>query len=186
MIRATVLAACLAAGIPLSAGPLPFDVGGTFDLVDQHGEGRSQIDPDGRAQLLFFGYVNCPSICTAALPMMADATDLLAGQGHSIRPVMITVAPEQDKVGTMTTPMEQLHPEFVGLTGSKSALAQAYKAFAVEHEVAYVDPEFGPIYTHGTFVYLLDGRGKVLTLFPPVLTPDRVASIVAGYLEPKE
>lgn len=191
MIRALALAALVCAtltgtGPAQATGPLPFDLGGAFDLVDQHGAPRNQVDPDGRAQLLFFGYVNCPSICTAALPMMADATDLLARQGLTVRPVMITVAPEQDKVTTMVAPLARLHPEFIGLTGSKTALAQAYKAFSVEHEQAFFDPEFGPVYTHGTFVYLLDAQGQVLTLFPPVLTPERVASIVAGYLKSKE
>lgn len=192
MIRALVLANLLVAllasgaGPAPAAGPLPFDVGGAYQLVDQHGQRRSQIDPDGRAQLLFFGYANCPGICTAALPMMADATDLLAEQGLNIRPVMITVAPQQDKVATLAAPMARLHPDFIGLTGTQAALTQAYKAFSVEHEVAYTDPEFGPIYTHGTFVYLLDGQGNVLTLFPPVLTPERVAGIVAGYIAPKE
>lgn len=192
MIRALVLANLLVALLASGAGPapaadpLPFDVSGAFQLVDQHGQRRSQIDPDGRAQLLFFGYANCPGICTAALPMMADATDLLAEQGLNIRPVMITVAPLQDKVATLAAPMARLHPDFIGLTGTQAALAQAYKNFSVEHEVAYTDPEFGPIYTHGTFVYLLDGQGNVLTLFPPVLTPERVAGIVAGYIAPKE
>ena len=190
MLRSAALAALLATGLTTvashAAGPLPFDVGGAYQLVDQHGNPRSQIDPDGRAQLLFFGYANCPSICTAALPMMADATDLLAEQDLPVRPVMITVAPEQDKGAAMVAPMARLHPDFVGLTGTEAALAQAYNAFAVEHEEAYFDPEFGPIYTHGTFVYLLDGQGNVLTLFPPVLTPERVAEIVAGYIQPKE
>lgn len=166
--------------------PLPFDVGGAFNLVDQHGTPRSQADPDGRAQLLFFGYANCPGICSAAMPMMADATDLLADQGLPIRPVMITIDPERDQIADMDKPMALLHSDFIGLTGSEAALAQAYSAYSVEKELAYVDPEYGPVYSHGSFVYLLDAQGKVLTLFPPVLDATRVASIVQGYLKPKE
>jgi len=146
MLRALCFIALLGGTVPASAsGPLPINVGGAYQLIDQHGNPRSQVDPDGHAQLLFFGYANCLSICTAALPMMADATDLLADQGLNIRPVMITVAPEQDNVATLAEPMARLHPEFIGLTGTKAALSTAYKAFSVEHKVAYFDPEFGPV-----------------------------------------
>lgn len=187
MLRALVLLALLTgASMGSATGSLPFKVGGAFDLVDHNGRPRSQIDPDGRAQLLFFGYANCPGICTTALPMMADATDLLAERGHLVRPVLITVDPTRDMVGTMNETMSRLHPDFVGLTGSEDALARVYRVYSVEKKVEYVDPEHGPIYSHGSFVYLLDRQGKVLTLFPPILTPERVATIVQGYLDPKE
>lgn len=195
MIRRGALTAALAAvltsglivGAPAqAAGPLPFDVGGAFDLVDQHGQPRSHAAPDGRAQLLFFGYANCPSICSTAMPMMADAATLLADQGLPVSPVMITVDPERDHSAAMIEPMADLHPDFVGLTGSKTALAQAYKAFAIDSEPVFFDPEHGQIYSHGSFIYLLSADGDVLTLFPPILEAERVATIVQGYLDPKE
>jgi protein SCO1 len=187
MLRALVLAALLGVASPaLATGNLPIKVGGAFELVDQNGRPRTQIDPDGRAQLLFFGYINCPGICPTALPTMADAVDILAQQGLAVRPVMITVDPSRDTVENMGLPMARLHPDFVGLTGSEDALAQAYKAFSVEKRLELIDPEIGAIYSHATFVYLLDAQGKVLTLLPPILTGERVASIVQGYISPKE
>lgn len=193
LLLALTLSGAALSGAPLfnpaiagAPGALPFDLGGAFDLVDQHGHARNQIDPDGHAQLLFFGYANCPGICSTALPMMADVTDILLDRGLPVRPVMITVDPQRDKVATMTRPMADLHPDFIGLTGTDTALAQAYQAFSVEKSLAYTDPEYGPVYTHGSFVYLLDAQGQVLTLFPPVLDANRVATVVAGYLAPKE
>jgi protein SCO1/2 len=96
---------------------------------------------------------------------------------------MITVDPERDQVGNMDGPLLDLHPDFIGLTGSDAALAQAYKAFRIEKELAFVDPEFGPVYTHGSFVYLLDAQGKVLTLFPPILDADHVAGLIETYID---
>lgn len=190
MIRAVALAGLIAVGMnvatPVKAGPLPFDVGGAFELVDQHGAKRSQIDPDGHAQLLFFGYANCPGICSAAMPMMADVADLLAANGLKISPVMITIDPDRDVVGTLGKPMAKLHADFIGLTGSTTALAQAYDAYSVEKELAFVDPKYGPVYSHGSFIYLLDDQGEVLTLLPPVLDAERATSIILGYLQPKE
>ena len=85
-----------------SGGPkLPFDLdlGGAFTLTDQTGAKRSQADPQGRAQLVFFGYANCQSICSVALPLMADAVTTLADEGIAVTPVMITVDPARDTCG---------------------------------------------------------------------------------------
>jgi len=63
-VAAALAAATLAFGSSAGAGgtPLPFDVGGAYELIDQHGATRTEKDPDGKGQLLFFGYANCLSI----------------------------------------------------------------------------------------------------------------------------
>ena len=184
-LRALGAALCLVAG-PLLAGttPLPFDIGGPYELTDQHGQTRTEADPDGHAQLLFFGYANCPDICTAALPQMAGVVDAMAAEGVTVTPVMITVAPEQDRVDTMGAPLAKYHADFIGLTGDEKALEDAWEAFAVEVEPLFMDPEYGWIYSHGSFVHLLDGDGKLLTLLPPILNVDDTAKIVRTYLSP--
>ena len=179
------LPAALAAALPGAAqGELPFRLGGAFRLTDQHGAPRSEADPEGRLQLLFFGYANCPSICSVALPTMAAAVDLLAAEGIEAVPVMITVDPARDTPAAMGPPLAAIHPGFVGLTGDAAALAAVQRLFQVESKVVFTDPERGPIFAHGSHVYLLDGRGKVLTLMPPILTPERTAEIVASYAGP--
>lgn len=182
MIRSTLFALALMTSPGWAGDGLPFDVGGPFTLVDQSGAERTQVDPGGNPQLLFFGYANCPGICATAMPMIADAVDALADDGLKVQPVMITIDPARDKVGNMSGPLLDLHPEFIGLTGSEAALAQAYKAFRVEKELAFVDPEIGAVYSHGSFVYLLDAKGEVLTLFPPILDANHVAGLIRGYV----
>ncbi|QJF52206.1 SCO family protein [Roseobacter ponti] len=166
--------------------PLPFDVGGAFELTDHNGQTRTQESPEGRAQLLFFGYANCQNICSAALPLMAQVVDTLAADGIAVTPVMITVAPDQDRVETMAAPLKEIHPGFVGLTGDTAGLRVAYDAFSVEIKPLFEDPEYGWIYSHGSFIYLLDAAGDVLTLVPPVLSVDETARIVRSYVDPAE
>lgn len=161
--------------------PLPFDLGGAFSLTDQTGKTRTEADPQGRMQLLFFGYANCEAICSVALPLMADVTDLLAARAIEAVPVMITIDPVRDTIGKLGPALTRHHDDFVGLTGSDEALAEAYKLYAIEREVAFVDPELGPVFAHGSHIYLLDGEGQFLTLLPPVLSADRLTEIVAGF-----
>lgn len=170
------------ASLPSSTDiPLPFDLGGSFTLTDQNGMPRSEADPGGRMQLLFFGYANCQAICSVALPLMAETTDALTAQGIDVQPVMVTVDPERDTVETLGPALAKHHSDFVGLTGAPEELAPVYDLFSVEHRIVFEDPEFGPVYAHGSHIYLMDDKGAVLTLLPPILSGERVIEIVASY-----
>lgn len=164
--------------------PLPFDLGGAFILTDQNGAPRGERDPEGAFQLLFFGYANCQSICSVALPLMADVTDGLAAMGIGATPVMVTVDPARDTVEAMGPALVAHHPAFVGLTGTEAELAPVYDLFGVQKTVVFEDPELGPIYAHGSHIYLLDGAGTVLTLLPPILSAARLTEIAAAYAPP--
>ena len=185
MIRtALALTATLATPMAQAEAPLPFAVGGDYTLTNQHGQTRTQADPDGLPQLVFFGYANCPGICYVAMPLMADVVDDMVQRGQQIRPVMITVDPTRDTVENMAEPLANFHPDFIGLTGAQPALDASYAAFNVEHKLAYDDPEYGPVYIHGSLIYLMDSTGDVLTVLPPVLDAKRAADITWKYIKP--
>lgn len=166
-----------------AAQTLTEDLGGAFVLTDNHGDTRTEVDPDGHHQLLFFGYANCQEICSAVFPTMASIVDIITAQGGDLRPVLVTVDPERDTVDTMSEALHVHHADFVGLTGDAAALQVAYDAYSVEFEELFVDPFYGTVFSHGSFIYLLDGDGAVLTLLPPVLGPEMMAQIISGYLE---
>lgn len=187
MIRATLFALCLAlpasaeTPVSLPTEPLPFAMGGPFTLTDHTGAPRTAADPDGAFQLLFFGYANCPSICAVALPVMADVTDRLRGDGYDVTPVMITIDPERDTVDTIGPALKAFHPDFVGLTGTEAELAPVYEMFSIEKTVVFEEPDGGEIFAHGSHIFLLDGDGTVLTLLPPILSAERITEIAARY-----
>jgi protein SCO1/2 len=183
MIRtATVIGALSFGGASFAAG-LPFDVGGAFTLTDQSGAQHSQSDPDGWPQLLFFGYANCQQICSVALPLMAEIAADMGAAGMPVRPVLITVDPARDTVETIGPPLEYLHPDFIGLTGTPEALQVAYDAFQVEFEHIFDDPQYGPIFSHGSFIYLLSPTGEVLSLLPPILSVEQAGDILRARLK---
>lgn len=171
----------LSAGPALAGNPLPFEVGGAFELVDQSGDVRTHKHPDGHYQLLFFGYATCQQICSAAFPLMAEVVDMLEEEDIALTPVMVTIDPERDTADAMGPALEFFHESFIGLTGSQDALDVAYDAFSVEREYLFDDPEYGPVYAHGSFIYLLDGEGEVKSLLPPILAPEQMADIVRTY-----
>jgi protein SCO1 len=188
MLRAALLAVLLASPVlahdthpPATGKALPLPLGGPFRLTDQHGNPRTEVDPDGRLQLIFFGYAACESICTVALPQMAGLTQRLRARGIAIRPIMITVDPDNDTPERMDHTLAPLDPDFLGLTGSPEALAAAYRNFAVDNAVVFTDPTGQPVYAHGSLLYVLSGQGKFLTVIPPVLSDDRAEAIIAAF-----
>ncbi len=160
---------------------MPFDLCGPFALIDQNGQTRTEADPDGNLQLLFFGYASCREICSAALPQMAEVASGLAAKGVALTPVLITVDPVRDTVATLGPALEKFGPQFVGLTGEDAALRGAYKAFSIDSSLVFDDPTYGAVYAHGSFLYLLDAKGGFLTVIPPILSTDRVVDLIAGY-----
>jgi protein SCO1/2 len=163
-------------------GAFPADIGGPFRLIDQHGRPRAETDPDGRAQLLFFGYATCPGICSSVLPQLAALTDRLEEAGLAVTPILVTVDPELDTVESLARAAPDIHPRLTALTGTPEALAGARAAFGVESKLLFVSPEHGPIHAHGSYIYLLDPRGRFLTLLPPILSTERMAEIVRAYV----
>ena len=161
--------------------PLPIPLGGAYALTDQHGARRTESDPDGRLQLIFFGYASCQAICATALPRMAEMARLLGEAGVAAAPVMITIDPARDTPEAMAAALPKYGGGLIGLTGAEVDLAAARALFRVEREVAFVDPELGPVYAHGSMIYLMDADGGFLTFIPPILSLERGAEIAARY-----
>ena len=99
-----------------------------------------------------------------------------------VHPLLITVDPGRDTIATLREEAPKIHPSLVGQTGSGQALDAAYKAFNVEKKFLFDHLEEGPIYTHGSFIYLLDADGQFKTLFPPIMSPKQIATVTAGYI----
>lgn len=191
---AALALAALLLGPPVGAGDagadpaapptgLPFADGieVAFRLTDQNGHRVSERDYLGRPVALFFGYASCDSICTVALPRMAEALDLVGEAGAEIVPLMITVDPARDTPAAMRARLPLYHPRLVGLTGSADDLADVRARFQVEVSQVAEDPTGAPIYAHGSFIYLIGRSGRVRSVVPPILGPERIAELMIKY-----
>ncbi|MEM9811813.1 MAG: SCO family protein [Pseudomonadota bacterium] len=175
----TLALAALAAGtVQAAEPPLPFfvEIEARFDLLDQTGARRTEADFAGRPMLIFFGYANCEAICSVALPAIGEALDLLGDT--DVAAMMITVDPAFDTTEALAEAMPLYHDDLIGLTGSEAALEAAREVFQVEREVIFHTIEGTPVYSHGSFIYLTDGAGRVESMLPPILAPERIAEII--------
>lgn len=175
-------AAHAAAKAPTPGLPFPVDITARFALTDHTGRAVTEKDYAGRTMAIFFGYAKCQAICSVAMPNLGAALEMLGDKAGRVAPLLITVDPARDTVEAMGPALAKWHPGLIGLTGSEAALADVRKAFQVERSKVMDDPETGPIYAHGSFIYLVGPDGKVQTLMPPILGPERMAEIIASYL----
>ena len=170
---------------PLPEGPalpFPIKIEAAFDLVDQTGARRSERDFAGKPMLIFFGYASCEAICSVALPRLAAALDILGDKADAVQPLLITVDPVNDTPAALAEAMPKIHPRMLGLTGTEAELAAARDAFQVEAQKTSELPDGTPIFAHGSFIYLLDGEAKVLTILPPILGEERMAELILKYI----
>jgi protein SCO1/2 len=176
-----------AAHLP-TAAPLSSDqflggaIGGDFDLIDQDGNRRRRSDFAGRNVLLFFGYVRCESICSAAIPLMTQAVDRLGEKGKSIDLVIVTVDPDRDTPEGLRAGLLKYDRRLIGLTGSRDDLEPVWRAFQISTKEVARDWLDQPVFAHGSFIYLLGPKGEVQTLLPPILSAERLAAIMDAYL----
>jgi protein SCO1/2 len=82
--------------------------------------------------LVFFGYTNCPDVCSQE---MADITSALVRvpeeQRKDVDMVFVTTDPKRDTVPVLKRYLGAFDPAFVGVTGSEADLQALAKVFHV-------------------------------------------------------
>lgn len=130
-----------------------------FELVDQHGAPVDlAADYAGDVTLVFFGYTRCPDVCPLTMARLGRAYEELDAP-DDLRVVMVTVDPGHDTPEVMAGYVGGFHPDFVGLTGSNSQVAEAARAFFVGFA------GLGPAISHTDVVAVLDREGRMRYIY---------------------
>ena len=186
-----MLAACNNASSqpPFSDAPLAgATIGGDFALTDQDGRKRSYAEFDGQYRIVYFGYTNCPDICTP------DVQNLMAGLktletsspdlAKKVQPIFITVDPERDTSAVLKQFAAAFHPRLIGLTGTGAEIANVAKKFAVYYAKVEGSAPDAYLMSHSQTPYLMAPDGKPLAILPTANEggPDRVATELAKWV----
>ena len=99
--------------------------GQSFDLA---------ADTTAPVTLIFFGYTNCPDVCSIVLREIAAALNKLDEQTRQqIQVVFITTDPERDTADVITAYLDRFNfSSYVGLTGPISTIEKAAEPLQVE------------------------------------------------------
>ncbi len=135
-----------------------------FSLSNQDGEVITQRDMAGRYQLVFFGFTSCQAICPTQMSKLSRAmAELdLTGHGQRVTPVFISVDPERDKPEKIAYFLRFFDNRFVGLTGTRAALAKAAASFQTYLAAASSQPTTDYQVTHSSVVYIVDPFNRII------------------------
>ena len=163
----------------------PVNVGGEFSLIDHEGRRRTEKDFGDKYLLVYFGYVNCKAMCPITLSRIGAAIRALGERAADLAPIVVTVDPQRDTPALLKRELPKYHPDLIGLTGSESELAQAYRAYDVRPTPHGKDWEDDAIVQHTSYIYLIGPQGEFKTLFPPIIRPSVMAEIMLKYMNPE-
>ncbi len=160
-------------------------IGGPFTLTDQTGAAVTDKTYDGSWRLIYFGYTFCPDACPTELGVMAQAIDEMGPAGQKVQPIFITIDPDRDTVQQLKGYVPLFDKRLVGLTGTPqqiAAVAKAYKVYYAKDDRPGVDAKSYGM-NHSSFVYLMDPKGKFLTVFSSDTDSDKMAAEIKRYMD---
>ena len=160
-------------------------VGGPFTLVGEEGKTVTDRDFRGKHMLVFFGFTHCPDICPAELQVMATSLDELGDKAKDVVLIFITLDPERDTPEVVTSYVKNFGPEFVGLTGSPEAVAEAAKSYRVAYsKFTPGNGEGSENYSidHTALVYLMGPDGEFITHIPYGTPATKMTEMLRRYL----
>ncbi len=173
LLSVLLLAACGSTPVQPDHSTAPLagaSIGGDFSLIDQDGKKRTYAEFDGQYRIVYFGYTNCPDICTP------DVQNLMAGlkafekdqpaSTTKIQPIFITVDPQRDTPAVLKQFTSAFHPRLIGLTGSEADITAAAKKFAVYHARVEGSQPDAYLMSHSQQPYLMAPDGKPLAILP--------------------
>lgn len=110
------------------------DWGGDIALTAQTGKRISTADYRGKILILFFGFTNCPDICSPTLAKLAALRKALGPDAAEVQVFFVTVDPVNDTPQQLAGFLPKFDPTFIGLTGTSNevtAAAREYKVIAL-------------------------------------------------------
>ncbi len=136
-----------------------------FSLLDGAGRAFTRRDLEGTPTLLFFGFTHCPDVCPTTLLKLAQVRRQAPLPG-GLRVAFVSVDPQRDTPAVVGQYVHAFDPQFIGLTGEPSAVAELARGCGVA--VNRVELPGGD-YTmdHSAVIFLLDADARLVGLFTP-------------------
>lgn len=159
------------------------DIGGPFTLVSETGETVTDADVITEPSLLYFGYTFCPDVCPLDTVRNAEAVAMLEEDGIMVQPVMISVDPERDTPEVMDDFTANIHPRFLGLTGTPEQTDAAARAYRVYYRINREGDDPYYLVDHSSFSYLVLPEHGFVEFFNRDVPPADIAAATACFVE---
>lgn len=148
------------------------DWGGDIALTAQTGKRVSTADHRGKILVIFFGFTNCPDICSPTLAKLAALRKALGPDARQVQVFFVTVDPAHDTPQRLASFLPKFDPTFVGLTGTADEVVAAEREYKVLATPAGASSER---FDHSGSVMVKDKAGKLRLVWRNDLSVDDMA-----------
>jgi protein SCO1 len=149
-------------GFDGSVTPRPYTMP-DLTLTDTSGHGFDlQAATSAPVTLVFFGYTNCPDVCSLVMGDIATAVSRLDPDVASdVQMLFITTDPARDTPTVLRSYLDRFNPDFEGLTGPMSSIRQAATSLGVAIAGMRRLPSGGYEVAHGAQIVGFDQGGDI-------------------------
>jgi len=135
------------------------------DLVDTSGAPFDLADATrGRLTLVFFGYTNCPDICSIQMATLKQSLDRVEVPATV---VFITTDPARDTPERLRSWLDSFDASFIGATGTSGAIERAQRDMGVTVAVAdTTSPDENYTVGHSSAVYVFTADDLAHLAYP--------------------
>jgi protein SCO1/2 len=134
--------------------------------------------------LVFFGYTNCPDICSM---VMANITSALARLDEADREkvdvTFVTTDPARDDAAALERYLGAFDDSYVGLTGPMADVREVARAFFIHFAQGRKLPSGGYELEHDDHVFVVDGDDRIPLLWQRDTSPEQLAADLQLLLE---
>lgn len=134
----------------------------------------SEEDYKGNLLLLYFGYTQCPDVCSTTMIRLSNAILALGDSAKNVRLLFVSVDPKRDTIPVMKNYTHAFGEQVIGLRGGEDELQSLTKRYRVTYGYGKPDSEGNYIVSHSSAVYVFDREGEARLL---IRSTDPLASI---------
>jgi protein SCO1/2 len=151
-----------ASGFDGSVVPRPYQMP-DLTLTDTSGHRFSLRDATSApVTLVFFGYTNCPDVCSLVMADIATAVNRLdPAVASDVRMLFITTDPARDTPVVLRSYLDRFNPDFEGLTGPIRNIREVATALGVAIAGVKRLPGGGYDVAHGSQIIGFDDAGDI-------------------------
>jgi protein SCO1 len=174
-LMAFLLVGAVAAGVVLFSKPdsfrgttyaEPYPVAPEIALTRAAGTDFHLSEMRGKIVALFFGYTSCPDVCPTTMAELDQALGELGERSDQVQVLFVTVDPQRDTPERVQEYVDHFNPNFIGLSGSESELAEVWNDYGVFRQVVDSTSAAGYLVDHTARVTLIDQQGNLRISFP--------------------
>jgi len=136
-----------------------------FSLTDQDNNNVTEKNYQGKINILFFGYTNCPDVCPYTLGKLAAVLHQLpATKQQQVNVLFVSVDPSRDTPTIRKQYCAAFSPEFYGLSGTQAQLKKLNRRYRVTFGYGKPDATGNYVVYHSSAMYIFDRKNHARLL----------------------